>query len=129
MKKEIKWNTQDGRPVVVTVSLETERKIGHDDWAGKVKKPCCDIRVTATVDGKRTGGLGYMDTVTNHPTVVACIGNLGIFPDNAARVQAAIDEIKASDYVRSWDAKVVQAQAEIDDYEAHSKRVDDMMGI
>lgn len=128
MKKEIKWNTQDGRPVIVTVSLITERRVGHDDWAGKVTKPCCEIRVDATVDGKDTGGLGHMDSVSNHPTAVACIGNLGIMADNAARVQAAIDEIEKSEYVQAWRAKEEQARIELEDYEAHCARVSEMMG-
>lgn len=40
MKKKIEWKTQDGRDVVVTIKLKTERVIGHDDWAGDITKPC-----------------------------------------------------------------------------------------
>jgi hypothetical protein len=128
MIKEIKWDTQDGRPVIVTVSLITERSIGRDDWAGEVKKPCCTIRVAATVGGKDTGGLGNMSPVTAHPIVVACIGNLGLTSENKKRVQDAIDDIEASEYVQAWRANEEKSRRESKDYEEHYAAVVEMMG-
>lgn len=130
VKNEIRWETQDGRPVVVTVTLKTERFIGHDDWAGDITKPCCQIRVEATIAGKDAGGLGYMSEVNDpkYPEIVARIGNLGIKQVNADRVCAALAEIENSEYVQQWREKERRAEEEIADYEAHAARVREMMG-
>lgn len=133
IKKEIKWTSGNGKEVVVTVSLTTERHVGTNEWTSEeMTRPCCKISTEATADGVDVGGLGYMSDVKDGPTlngtvVVARIGNLGISETNRDRVQAARDEIEGSDYVQDWRAKERAADKIEDEYYAHTQRVSDMM--
>lgn len=124
--KKIEWTTGDGRSAVVTVTLKTERLIGHDDFIGDIKKPCCEISVSATVDGKDMGGLGNV-TKINHPVAVAAVGKLAMTQENADRVYSAISEFENSEYAQNWRKKEMIARAELKDYEAHCDKMHAMM--
>lgn len=131
MKKEITWKTGNGAEVVFLVELQTERVIGTDDIAGEVKKPCCEIKYSATAAGHDVGGLGWLQEVepqkVGNVTVVAGLGKLGISEENYARIKDAIKEIKDGDYWQNWQKKE-EAAAKLDqEYEAHVERVDRMM--
>lgn len=108
----------------VTVTLTTERALDIDS---NIKKACCEIDVSATIDGIDAGGLGNMAQV-NHPVAVASIGKLYLKVDTAAKVQSAIDEIEASDYVTAWRAKEAKSDAEAADYDAHRAKMTEAMG-
>ena len=121
MKKEIKLTDR----ATVTVILTTERVLDIDS---NIKKACCDIDVSATIDGKDAGGLGNMVRVENHPVASHKIGSLYMRPESAAKIQAAIDEVESSDYVVAWRAKEAQAEAEAAEYDAHRAKMNEAMG-
>ena len=124
--KKIEWTTGDGRSAVVTVTLKTERLIGHDDFIGDIKKPCCEISVSATVDGEDMGGLGNV-TKINHSVAVAAVGKLAMTQENADRVYAAISDLENSEYAQNWCKKELMARAELKEYEDHCDRMHAVM--
>lgn len=129
--KEIAWKTGDGREVIFTVALKTERIVGRDDIAGDITKPCCEIGYSATVaevDQCGIGGITKIDPVkAGTVTVVAVFGKLGIAEENYDRIMAAVEDIKACDYWRAWQAKAEAADAVDREYQEHTKRVSKMM--
>ena len=125
MKKEITWTTGAGKEARVTVALETERSIDADGH--KVTVACCEINITAEIDGMGIVGTGRPQKA-NHPIAVAKIGNLGITADNLARIHVAIEEIEATP---AWVAKVAgiaKAEKEGREYEAHRAKMRRVMG-
>lgn len=102
--KTIEWKTGNGLDAKVTVALETERYVGRNDFVGEITKPCCTIKVSATINGQDAGGLGYVQKIDAAPAV-ARIGKLGMTKTNADRVYAAIKEIENTEYVQAWREK------------------------
>ena len=125
MKKEITWTTGTGKTATVIVSLITSKTIDAD--GDKVTVACCEMEITADVDG-----IGYMGSgrpvKANHPVAVAKIGNLGISAENLAKITAAIAEIEATP---EWIAKVAgiaKAEKGGKEYEAHRAKMRRVMG-
>ena len=105
--KEIIWNSETGREIKVTVELITEKTYNLD---GDIcTTSCCDIKITACVDGGAIG-TGEPSRRNGLPTgYVATIGKLLITQENLTAIESAINEIKASS---DWTEK--QAPAELE---------------
>lgn len=114
MEKQITWTTGDGRTAEVTVSLITSKVLDAD--GDKITVPCCEMEIRATVNGEMVG-YGYPQTI-KHPVAVAMIGKLGINKANMTKVDAAIDEIKATP---EWQAKVAREERNRKDGIAYDK--------
>jgi hypothetical protein len=124
MKKVVTWTMGNGSKAEVTVTLDTEEILSYDNRLQKnLTKPCCNIRVEATMDGKDMQGIGNMFLVKNHPVVHARIGDLCITKVNYDRVRAAEAEVEASEYVQAWRSHEATA-AKIDaEYKASERRI------
>lgn len=123
MERVVTWTTGDGRVAKVTVTLVTSKVLDAD--GDKITVPCCDMVITATINGTLVG-YGYPQAV-NHPAAVGKIGNLGIVAANMAKIEAAVNEIKATP---EWQDK--ERRAEISDqvrreYDAHRAMMDKVM--
>lgn len=124
MKKEITWTTGAGKEAKVTVELVTEKVTDAD--GDKVTVKCCEIVITASVDGMGILGMGRPQAETKQE-VAGRIGKLGMVKANLDRVNAAITEIEA---LPEWIAKIARqekadkAHREID---AHQKRMAHIM--
>jgi hypothetical protein len=124
MIRKIEWKAQDGRSIVVTIDLVTERSLVADHT---MTKACCDIVISATLDGKKIDtGLGNV-TQIDHPVAVARIGQLALTQVNYERVTDALSEIKESDYVREWQLKEDAAMAAEREYEKHCAKMRKVM--
>jgi len=125
MKKEITWITGTGKEAKVTVSLETEKTLWADGDEITVK--CCEIKITAEVEGMGPIGTGRPQSA-NHPQVVAKIGKLGIAAENLARINAAIAEVEATPEWAAKMARIAQAEKEGREYDAHRAMMRKVMG-
>ncbi len=123
MKKEIRWTLSDGRQAKVTVELVTSKIADADGH--KVTVPCCEMMITAEVEGMGIVGLGDPQPAQ---TTAAKIGRLGIDQGNLDRINAAIAEVEATP---EWRAKIAAEEhvAEHDAvYETHRAMMAKMMG-
>jgi len=123
--KTITWTGKTGKTAHVTVALVTQRTIDAD--GDQVTVPCCDLEISATVDG--LGCLGYgLRRVQGNPQAAAACGKLGIPADQLVLIDAAIAQIHATP---EWQAKVArEEQAERDEqaYQAGLDRINRAMG-
>jgi len=127
--KKIEWNTKSGLPVVVTLEIQTSREADAD--GEKVTVPCCDMGVTATVDGQPVG-YHITEIDSAHPAhklgAVAICGNLCIPQSNYMAIKAAQAELESSP---EWQAKVARgdkANKEQEAYDAHQTMMRNVMG-
>lgn len=124
MQKEITWTTGAGKEAKVTVELVTEKVTDAD--GDKITVKCCEMIITASVDGMGILGMGRPQRETKQG-VAGRIGKLGMVKENLDRVNAAIAEIEASP---EWIAKIARQKAaekasiEID---AHQRRMAHIM--
>lgn len=124
MERQITWTTRDGKPVVVTVALVTERTVDADGHV--ITVPCCEMTIRAEVNGVVVG-YGRPERA-NHPVAVAKIGKLGLTADNLSRIIAAIQEIEATP---EWTAKVERERAgevAAREYDQHRAMMRKVMG-
>jgi hypothetical protein len=124
MKKEITWTTGAGKTAKVTVELITEKVMDAD--GDKITVKCCEIVVTASVDGMGILGMGRPQSETKQG-VAGRIGKLGMVKANLDRVNAAITEIEAS---QEWIAKISRqdkADKAHRNIDAHQKRMAHIM--
>lgn len=123
----VAWMTGTGKQATVDIELVTSRTINLD--GDKHTVPCCEIEITASVEGLGIVGTGEPTTIpANGRNLVACIGKLGLTSETRALVEAAIAEIKASP---EWTAKVAAQAAAIASsaqYEAGRERMHRVMG-
>lgn len=128
MKKTIEWTTRSGAAAAVTAELILEKTINAD--GDTVKAACCEMSITATVDGKYVGTYDKLLKPFDHKgmTVVARAGNLAIGQDNVDRIEAAIAEIKQHPAWIAKQAKITANAAEVNQYEADRARLEKMMG-
>ena len=125
MKKEITWEIKDGKKAMVEIALILSRVLNADGH--KVRVPCCEIGVIATVEGSGCVGTGRPSAV-NQQGCVARIGKLGIPADQLAEIKAAIAEIEATP---EWQAKIdrqKKSEKEGREYEAHREMMRKVMG-
>ena len=115
METKAIWTTGDGRTAEVTVSLITSKVLDAD--GDKITVKCCEMEITATVNGEQVG-YGYPQTI-NHPVAVAMIGKLGINKANMIKVEAAIDEIKATPEWQTKEAREEQNRKDEIEYDKH----------
>ena len=125
MKKEITWTTGTGKEAKVTVALRTERIIDAD--GDKVTVACCEMDITAEIDGMGHVGSG-LPQKADHPIAVAKIGKLGINADNLARINAAIAEIEATPEWIDKSKRAAQAEKEGQEYDKHRAMMRRVMG-
>ena len=126
MKNEITWTTGTGKAARVEVELITSKVIDAD--GDKVTVACCEMEITAEIEGMGCVGTGRPMTITPQQGCVAKIGKLGIRPENLAKINAAIAEIEATP---EWVAKIArrkQAEKEGREYEAHRRMMRRVMG-
>ena len=119
-KRIVTWKTGDGRKVVFTVSLKTEKDINVHGFT----KPCCEIEESVTVAGVVMDG--YFDRCTA-PSIVARYGRLGITKINYDRIQAATEDLKATEYYTTWQAKISAANKDADKYHASTAAIEKIM--
>ena len=115
MEAKATWTTGDGRTAEVAVRLITSKVLDAD--GDKITVSCCEMEIVATVNGERVG-YGYPQTV-NHPVAVAKIGKLGISKTNMVKVEAAINEIKATPEWQAKEAREEQNRKDEIAYERH----------
>ena len=126
MKKEISWETKDGKGVTVTVALETEKRIWAD--GDEVFVPACEMVVSAEIEGLGCVGAGRPQKIAERQGCVALIGKLGLAADKLALVNAAIAEVEATP---EWQAKMARrerAEKENEEYEKHRSVMRKVMG-
>jgi hypothetical protein len=116
MTREITWTTGDNGQARVRVLLITSKVLDAD--GDKIAVPCCEMTITADINGERIG-YGIPQRV-DHPVAVARIGKLGINADNMARVEAAINDIKASPEWQAHEAKIEANRKANIEYDRHS---------
>jgi hypothetical protein len=120
--KTITWTMGNGKTATVDVTLVTERHLGTVHGQA-VTRPCCKIKVVATIDGMGEVGYSYR-RVDNHPQGVAAMcGKLGIMEANAQRIDAAIGELKAIPEWISHERAEEQAERDEADYQASTARI------
>ena len=120
MKKEITWKTGAGKEAKVTVDLITS-KVNYCD-GDNVTVKCCDLVITAQVDGMGILGMGRPQSVSAKG-ISGAIGKLGMVKENLDRVNAAIAEIEASP---EWIAKIENQKAAMkaeQEVYAHQRRM------
>ena len=120
----VRWKTDTGKEVTVTVSLITEKVIWAD--GDKVTVPCCEIKVAATIDGVPAGS-GTPEKA-NHPIAVAKIGKLGIRAEQLALIKEAIAKVEACPEWQAKIAKISQCEKEGCEYDAYRARMARVMG-
>jgi len=128
MTKRVAWMTGTGKQATVAVELVTSRTINLD--GDKHTVPCCEIEITAYVEGMDMVGSGEptYDISANNRGLIAHIGRLGLTAETLALVDAAIAEVKASP---EWVAKLAAQAAAIESdarYEADRERIRRAMG-
>lgn len=129
LTKTIEWTTKTGKPVVVTMTIETSREINAD--GDKMTVSCCDMHTTATVDGQ-TVGYSINTINASHPAhklgAVAMCGNLCITQANYDAIKAAQTELESTP---EWQAKVARQAASdkaAKEYDAHRAMMRKVMG-
>ncbi len=123
METKATWTTSDGRTAEVTVTLITSKALDAD--GDKITVPCCEMEITATVNGEQVG-YGYPQAI-NHPVAVAMIGKLGISKANMVKVEAAIDEIKATPEWQAKTAREEQNRKDEIEYDKHYAKMRKIM--
>jgi len=123
METKATWTTSDGRTAEVTVTLITSKALDAD--GDKITVPCCEMEITATVNGEQVG-YGYPQAI-NHPVAVAMIGKLGISKANMVKVEAAINEIKATPEWQAKTAREEQNRKDEIEYDKHYAKMRKIM--
>ena len=123
MTKRASWMTGTGKQATVDVELVTRRTIDLD--GDKCTVACCEIEITASVEGMGMIGSGEptTDVAANSKGLVARIGSLGLTAETLALVEAAIVEVKTSP---EWLAQVAGQAAAIESgrrYDEHRERM------
>lgn len=126
MKREITWITGTGKEAKVTVALKTERIIDAD--GDKVTVACCEMDITAEIEGMGFVGSGRPQKITPQQGCIARIGKLGINADNLARINAAIAEVEATPEWIAKVARITQAEKEGREYDKHRAMMRRVMG-
>lgn len=126
MKREITWTTGTGKEAKVTVALKTEKTIWAD--GDNVTVACCEMDITAEVDGLGCIGTGRPMKITPQQGCIAKIGKLGISAENLNRINAAIAEVEATPEWIAKVARIAQAEKEGREYDKHRAMMRRVMG-
>jgi hypothetical protein len=88
----ITWTAGNGANIKVSVRADYQLDgQGRRKTSGEMA-----VEITATVDGKQHACYLGIQPMTGHPVAVAKLGQIGLTPENLAKIQAAIDTAKAS---------------------------------
>ena len=131
MKKQVEWKARNGQTLSATVELITSKKSFADGY--NVDIDCCEIEITYRLDGK------FIITGRPYPATAAVQkeqgiswsvdGVLGMTDEIYTLVKSAIDEIEQAPEWQAKLAKSAQNEKDFIEYEEHTKRVDEMMGM
>lgn len=89
----IKWKSQAGKEIKITVDLILEKELNAD--GDKITVPCCDIVIIAEVEEMGTIGVGEPWRRKGlSEGYVATIGKLGLGEDHCKQIEQAIAEVK-----------------------------------
>jgi len=92
MKEKINWTAGNGSKIEVSVRADYQL-----DGQGRRKDSGeMAVEITATLDGKPHACHCGIQPMTGHPVAVAKLGQIGLTPENLAKIQAASDAANAS---------------------------------
>lgn len=127
MRRIVEWTLKSGKQARVVVELITEKVVDLD--GDKCLVDCCEILVTAEVEGHGVVGTGRPWERDGLPDgCVACIGKLAFGAEQLQAIQAAIAEIEASP---EWQAKLeaeAKARKDLKEYRKHREEMRKIMG-
>lgn len=124
----ITWTLSDGRTATATVRLEhVLDRIGTNEWTGKpiIKDRGYELRVIGEVEGRVYGQ--WMSKGCRLDGYGAVIGKLAVPDAQVAEIDAAIARLKQSPEWQEQEARWAEHAAEMDDYDAHTRRMGRIM--
>lgn len=119
--KTITWTSQKGQQITVTGRLTLSREVDADGW--KWDAPCCELDITADVEGMGRVGSGEPVSVSGRPDgAVAKIGKLGLTAERLAAVTAMIDDLKSHPEYQAKMAREAKNLADAERMDSERRR-------
>lgn len=129
--KNIEWVSKSSQTLCVTVALVQEMRSFFDDDDYQPTTGGLSIRMRAFVDGADDCMATTIQSlpVGHKSGCVSYIGKVGLSKNKLDEVLAAIDEVKKHDAWVRLEEKRIAARLVEEEYDAHVRRVDDMMTL
>lgn len=125
---EIRWNTKDGREVVVRLRI-IEKSVSNG-WGGQQGTGRYYIVTDYKLAGETQFGYRTEDQLPEAyraAGVKYAVGKLAVTAENAARIAAAYAELESDPRMLAMREREKQARIECDEYERHTRRMEAVM--